>query len=107
MFMFDRLTIRAIPTQVASALTALATRHDRSIESEARFALRSWAEPMLRADERSARLVEVSGRLRELLDQVNEARSASPLRPSHIAFGIGESHAEPAEKWFTGELEPS
>jgi plasmid stability protein len=105
--MFDRITIRAIPRDIANALTALATRQDRSVEAEARFALKSHTDPVLMHEERSARRAEVSGRLRELTDRVNEARSVSPFRPSHIALAIGEDHAEPVEKWFTGELEPS
>jgi antitoxin FitA len=40
--------------------------------------------------------------------QYRDGASADrPLRPSHIALGIGENHAGPVEKWFTGELEPS
>ncbi len=105
--MIDRIAIRSVPEDVMKGLGTLAARHDRSVEAEARFALRSWVEPLMQQQEQSARRREVSARLRELLQEVNRVRRGSPLRPSHIAIGIKEAHAEPVEKWFSGELEPS
>lgn len=105
--MAGRLTIRSIPDEVLTGLETLATRHDRPLEGEARFALRSWVESLLLKQERSMRRAEVSARLRELLQAVNSTRQSPFLKPSHIAEKIGESHVEDVERWFAGESEPS
>lgn len=105
--MFGKIAIRNIPTAIWEGLETLASQHDRSTEAEARHALRTWVEPLMHRNERSARRVEVSARLRDLLEQVNKAIHGSAIKPSHIAQEIGESKAENAEKWFTGEEEPS
>lgn len=105
--MFGKIAIRNIPAAVWEGLEVLAGQHDRSIEAEARYALRSWVEPLMQRNERSARRTEVSARLRDLLDQVSKAIRGRPLKPSHIAQAIGEDYAEGVENWFTGEIEPS
>ncbi|MDQ3185282.1 MAG: hypothetical protein M3Q16_02235, partial [Pseudomonadota bacterium] len=106
--MFGKIAIRNIPPAVWEGLESLAGQHDRSTEAEARYALRSWVEPLLQRNERSARCAEVSARMRELLDQVNSVpRRGWSLKPSHIAQAIGEDHAEAVENWFTGQVEPS
>lgn len=105
--MLGKIAIRNIPQQIWAALESLATEHDRSTEAEARHALRAWVEPSLIQHERSARLSEVSVRLRSLLEQVNEASSHTAIRPSHLAQAIGENYAEKVEDWFIGREEPS
>lgn len=105
--MFGKIAIRNIPSAVWEGLETLAGQHDRSTEAEARYALRSWVEPLLQRNERSARCAEVSARMRDLLDQVNGTRHGRLIKPSHIAQAIGEDFAEAVENWFTGELEPS
>ncbi len=105
--MFGKISIRNIPQQIWIALEALADKHDRSTEAEARYALRAWVEPSLLELDRSTRRAEVSGRLRSVLEQVNTARTGSALRPSHLAQAIGEDRAEVVEDWFTGRAEPS
>jgi plasmid stability protein len=105
--MAGKIAIRNIPPAVWEGLEALADQHDRSTEAEARHALRSWVEPLLQRNERSARCAEVSARMRDLLDQVNGARAGRSLKPSHIAQAIGEDYAETVENWFTGQVEPS
>lgn len=105
--MFGKISIRNIPAAIWEGLENLASQHDRSTEAEARYALRSWVEPLLKNNERSARRNEVSARLRDLLDQVNKIYRGRPIKPSHIAEEINEDRAESVENWFTGEIEPS
>lgn len=106
--MADRLTIRSISPEVLMGLETLAAKNERSLESEARYALRSWVESLLLMNqERSGRRAEASARLQELLLEVNRIRSGPFLRPSHIAEGIGEEYVETVEQWFTGEKESS
>ena len=105
--MFGKLLVRNIPVAILEGLETLAGRHDRSTEAEARYAIRAHVEPFIMANERSARLVELSERLRSLLAQVNAVIYRSSFKPSHIAEAIGEAHAGPVEEWFTGENEPT
>lgn len=105
--MFNKIAIRNIPAAIWDGLVGLANQHERSTEAEARYAIKSWVEPHLRDDGRTARRVEVSARLRDLLEQVVETRNGRALKPSHIAEAIAESHAEAVEAWFSGEKEPS
>lgn len=105
--MFSRLAVRNIAPEVWSGLEDLAQRHERSVEAEARYALRAWVEPWLNRKERSARRTELAGRLGVLLEAVNATLNYQRLRPSHIAQAIGEEQAEPTEGWFTGQSEPS
>lgn len=105
--MFGKIAIRNIPTDIWEGLEILARQHDRSTEGEARYALRSWVEPQIQRKERSARRIDVSARLRDLLDQVNNALHGRQIKPSHIAQDIGEDYAEGVENWFSGEQEPS
>lgn len=105
--MFGKLAVRNIPTDILSALEALALAHDRSTEAEARHAIRSWVEPSILKEERNARRAEVAERLGRLLEQANCRHCSTPLRPSHIALGIGEQRAEEVEDWFLGRQEPT
>ncbi|WP_439670874.1 hypothetical protein AEMCBJ_14565 [Cupriavidus necator] len=105
--MLGKIAVRNIPADIWAGLETLAARHYRSTEAEARYALRSWVEPLLQRKERSARRAEVSARLRDMLEQVNRVSRARFIKPSHIAKAIGEDYAEPVENWFAGELEPS
>ena len=104
--MFGKLLIRNIPTAIIEGLEALAGRNDRSTEAEARNAIRAHVEPFVLANERSARLVALSTRLKGLLEQVNNVIRRAPFQPSHIAEAIGETQAGHVEEWFTGEREP-
>ncbi|WP_322005870.1 FitA-like ribbon-helix-helix domain-containing protein [Paraburkholderia tropica] len=105
--MFGKIAIRNIPPEIWSGLETLAGEHDRSVEAEARFALRSWVQPLMQRNVQSARRAEVGARLTEVLDQVNRVRHASFIRPSHIAQSIGEDRAEHVENWFISNEEPS
>lgn len=104
--MFGKISIRNIPDDIWKGLERLASQHDRSVEAEARYALRAWVEPLTLRDERNARLVEVSTRLRYALAQVNEIQM-KPLKSSHIAQAIGEQSAKDTADWFIGEKEPT
>ncbi|MGC4244003.1 MAG: helix-turn-helix transcriptional regulator [Herbaspirillum sp.] len=105
--MFGRIAIRNIPQVVFEGLEKLSQRHDRSVEAEARYAIRSWVEPLMQREEQSARRMEVAVRLREILEQVNSVHPGKTIKPSHVAQVIGESHAEAVENWFSGKVEPS
>lgn len=103
-----KILIRNIPKFIWDKFTELARIHDRSLEGEARQAIRAWVEPALREADRQGRRVEVSARLRSALDNVNLLlgnRGRSKI--SHLAQAIGEEHAEHVEHWFSGEREPS
>jgi len=105
--MFAKLSLRNLPQEIFNALEALATRHDRSTEAEARQAIRAWVEPTIVQGERNARRQEVAERLTRLLEQVNYDMRTNKLRPSHVAQRIGESTAEGVEDWFLGLKEPT
>lgn len=105
--MLGKIAIRNIPAAIWEGLETLARQHERSTEGEARYALQSWVEPQIQRKERSARRIEVSARLRDLLEQTNKAVRGRVIRPSHIAQEIGEDYAECVENWFSGEQEPS
>lgn len=104
--MTGKIAIRNIPEIIWAGLESLAAQHDRSVEAEARYALRAWVEPLTQREERNARRIEVSARLRDLLEKINKLRHR-PLKPSHIAQAIGENKAEETEDWFIGKKEPS
>lgn len=105
--MSEKISIRNIPELVWHALEELASLHDRSMEAEARHALRSYVEPVLQANVRSTRRKATAERLRMSLSLVNSVRFGRHFNPSHIAFEIGEDYAEKVEEWFTGEREAS
>ncbi|MGP8473858.1 FitA-like ribbon-helix-helix domain-containing protein [Burkholderia sp. PR2] len=105
--MFGKLSIRNIPEEILAALSALATRNERSVEAEGRFALRSHVQPVIQDEIRNTRLVEVGKRLTSLLDQVNQVRAVRTIRPSHVAQAIGEERGSDVEDWFIGKQEPT
>ena len=110
--MFDtpaagKIAIRNLPADVIQALTTLASQRDRSVEGEARHAIRAWVEPQLRADARASRAAVIGQRLRYLLDEISEQKPGLPVVPSRIAEALGWTHAEALEAWVTGEREPS
>lgn len=105
--MFSKLTIRNIPTIIYQTLEALAQKHDRSLEAEARQALKAWAEPSLIEEERNSRRSVVAERLQRAFGQINAPYSTPKLRPSHVAQRIGEERAGDVEDWFLGEQEPT
>lgn len=102
-----RIAIRNIAEAVWDRLVALAERHDRSVEGEARFAIHNWVEIHEKADSARLRRHEIAERLNFALSESNRARKPSTLRPSHIAHAIGETHGEPTQAWFSGEEEAS
>lgn len=104
--MFGKISVRNIPQQIFNALEALADRHDRSTEAEARQAIQAWVEPSIVQEERNTRRKEVAERLARLLQQVNASRYGQQMRPSHVAQSIGEEGAEEVEDWFLGQKEP-
>ncbi|CAB3805421.1 hypothetical protein LMG28614_06204 [Paraburkholderia ultramafica] len=105
--MFGKMAIRNIPEEVLTALEALAARNDRSVEAEARIALRSHVQPTVEREIRNTRVAEVGTRLTNVLEQVNQVRGTRTLKPSHIAQAIGEDRASEVEDWFIGQEEPT
>lgn len=102
-----KILIRSISDVIWQGLEFLAGKNERSVESEARFAIKRYVEAQMQKDERSSRLIEVSVRLNEALGQVNSFKRGGVIKPSKIAEAIGEQRAEDAENWFTGLKEPS
>ena len=105
--MAGRILIRGIADEVLMALEQMAAQHDRPLEGEARFALRSWGQSLLLQRKQTNRRAEVAERLSQLLEAIQSTETTAALKPSHIAERIGESHAEEVERWFAGETEPS
>lgn len=101
-----KILVRNVDTEVLQALEAMAHTSDRSLEAEARHALRSWVQPLLISHERSERRVQLSQRLGTALAQINNV-ARQHWRPSHVAQGIEEPLAEPVEDWFLGRIEPT
>jgi transcriptional regulator with XRE-family HTH domain len=102
-----KILVRGIPDAHWDALLNLSKASDRSLEAEARQAIKAWVEPVLTRGEQSTRRKDVAKRLQHLLEQSNAGRTSQPRRPSHIAELIGEQSAEAIEQWFLGEVEPS
>jgi plasmid stability protein len=102
-----KLNVRNLSSEVFDALTALSVTHDRSLEAEARQAIRAWVEPQLSRDARSGRALAVGQRLSHLLAEINRFTSGAPVPVSQIAEAMGLSHASAAQSWFAGEEEPS
>lgn len=55
----------------------------------------------------SPRKTEITHRLNEALKDINQVASTKQIQPARIAKEIGEDYAEPMERWFSGEQEPS
>lgn len=102
-----KLLIRNIPALIWQGLETLASRNNRSLEGEARMALQSWVEPQVQGEARSARRLEVSARLRALLEEARKAIPGTALKLSRLAEGLGMQKVEPVEQWFAGEVEPT
>jgi len=102
-----KLNIRSLPLQVLSALSDLAARNDRSLEAEARHALKEWVKPVVAAEIESTRLSQLSNRLQSLAKDLEIARPSKPCTPSRMAEALGMTHAVPVEQWFLGQTEPS
>lgn len=101
-----KILVRNLDGAVLQALEAMATASDRSLEAEARHALRSWVRPLLVSEERSERRAQVAQRLDTVLTQINDATRLG-WRPSHVAQGIDAPLVEPVEDWFMGRTEPT
>ncbi len=101
-----KILIRNIHPRIIAVLEILAGKNDRSVEAEARQALGAWVQPEISTEEKDNRLIELSRRLNNLLEQANSARKATPLKPSHVAEVIGEASAGQTERWFQGKEEP-
>lgn len=102
-----KILVRGIAPEVLAQLDAMAKSNERSLEAEARYALRSWVQPAFVEKEQSVRREQLSIRLTTALAEVNGIVRGSGIRPSHLAKAIGEAYAEPAENWFLGREEPS
>lgn len=100
-----KLLVRNLPQFIYDLLLKMSERNDRSVEAEARHALKSWVGPLIQEKESTNRRLEISQRLQLLLDATNDAQY-SQIKLSHIAEGLGMELAEPIERWFQGIEEP-
>jgi antitoxin FitA len=100
-----KLLVRNIPQFIYDLLHKLSERNDRSVEAEARHALKSWVGPLIQKEEASNRRQEISQRLLLLLEATTNATHGQ-IKLSHVAKGIGMELAEPVENWFNGITEP-
>lgn len=102
----SKILVRNLDSEVLEALTVMANASDRSLEAEARYAIRSWVQPLLVSQERSERRAQLSQRLGTALAEINEVGRLG-WRPSHVAQGIGAACAERTEEWFLARAEPT
>ena len=102
-----KITVRNLPTEVLNALSRLAEQHDRSLEAEARQAIRAWVQPQITGEERNSRAASIGQRLRYLQSEISELRPSKAATPSRLAEALGWTHAGNVERWFAGEEEPS
>ncbi|ARD10040.1 hypothetical protein B7R56_20185 [Pseudomonas savastanoi pv. retacarpa] len=102
-----KITVRSLPPEVLIALNGLAEQHDRSLEAEARQALKAWVKPITEKIEQSSRLAELVLRLSLLKRELEKLYPTRQVSPSRIAEALGWSYAEPVEGWFLGKNEPS
>ena len=102
-----RILVRNLSTEVLSALSKLASKAERSLEAEARQALKQWVEDHLNAASKMERTTQVSRRLHFLMDEIRALRSSEPISPSRVAAALDFEHASQVESWFAGEEEPS
>jgi len=102
-----KITVRNLPSEVLNALSQLAERHDRSLEAEARQAIRAWVQPQIAGEERNTRVTLIGQRLRYLQTEISELRPSKVATPSRLAEALGWTHAGNVERWFAGEEEPS
>lgn len=102
----EKILIRNIPAEVFAALQELAPENNRSLEGEARAALRSWVAPHLMKKERALRRSDISRRLNFAFQTYRESKDAK-IKVSHIAEAIGEQYASGLEACFDGTVEPS
>lgn len=102
-----KLTVRNLAPDVFSALTELASLHDRSLEAEARQAIRAWVQPQLTREGSAGRALAVGQRLSYLLAEANQFASGRPVTVSKIAELAAYTHAGDLEDWFAGDEEPA
>lgn len=102
-----KITVRNLSAEVLNALSRLAEQHDRSLEAEARQALRAWVRPQMENEVRSSRATAVGQRLRYLQSELMALRTPKNATPSRLAEALGWSYADNVERWFAGEVEPS
>jgi plasmid stability protein len=102
-----KLTVRSLAPDVFAALTELAQQHDRSLEAEARQAIRAWVQPQLARASATRRADLVGQRLSYLLAEAQQVARGRPPTVSKIAAAAGYTHASDLEDWFAGDVEPS
>lgn len=101
-----KILVRNIAPDIWAGLQALAAKHERSNEAEARYAIRTWVEQSAVQESRGLHNKQVAERLNWLIDHMSIVTN-SKIKVSHVAESIGEQYVSDAEKWFLGELEPS
>lgn len=101
-----KILVRNLPLDVFKALVEIAETHDRSVEAEARMAIRNWVKEWIDSKSQNSRCMQVSQRLRYIIDEIN-CRPGRNASPSRIAEAMGRSHASEVERWCAGLEEPS
>ena len=101
-----RIMVRNVPPEILASLSVLAARSERSLESEARLAIKTWVETQLQPS-RSERALTVAKRLNLVMSAIKKLHGAEPISPSRIALALGFEHAAVVESWFSGDQEPS
>lgn len=102
----NRILVRAIDDENFVALKKLAKKSGRTLEAEARAAIRAHVAPLLIAEEAERRRSGIARRLSDTLKALNE-RSGEIIKESHVAEAIGEERAGHVYNWFLGTEEPS
>ncbi len=108
--MLKRLTVRNIIPEVLDTLAELASLSERSVEGEARYALKIWAKSKggTIAEMNREQIIQsdISERLMFSLNQ-RKLVSNIEIKTSHIAEELGYEKASVVDQWFHSEVEPS
>lgn len=101
------ITVRLIPEDVIRQLEVMATNEGRSLEAQARHAIRMSVLPLQIENERRNRATGLAKRLNLAHRSFLERNPDQSEALSRIAEGIGMEVAEPVHQWFCGDKEPT
>jgi len=102
-----KLLVRAIPEEDFLLLQEMAESDERSVEAQARHAIRMSVMSLRFERERRARAEGLAKRLNMAHRTLLIHRPDHSTSLSHVAEAIGLDVAEPVHRWFCGEAEPT
>lgn len=102
-----KFQVRNFPDDAYDALEQLASKNERSVEGEARFALLKWITPPEKehSGEELYRQA-ISVRLNAVLHKTNQYCNYPPLLPSNVGEELGIEDLGLVASWFSGHVLP-